>query len=96
MKCNIASEIKCVQESYPVAEKLAHAIQHGLEGFIVKNSIGESTGANDISHVCCVSNFKCYQRFHKTYRFKRHLSGTDNRRAKKEGNRKTFKLLLSR
>ena len=53
MKGNIASEIKRVRESYPDAEKLAHAIQHGLEGFIVKNSVGESTGANDISHVCC-------------------------------------------
>ena len=36
---DIVSEIKRV-ESYPDFGKLAHLIQHGLQGFIVK-SIGE-------------------------------------------------------
>ena len=33
------------------SEKLAHVIQHGLQGFIVKNMEGESTEANDLSHI---------------------------------------------
>jgi len=37
-------------ENYPDFEKLAHVIQHGLQGFKVKN-IGESTEANDLSHI---------------------------------------------
>ena len=59
-------------ENYPSFEKkMAHEIQHGLQGFIVKNIEGESTKTNDLSHilykwVCCVYNFKCYQRFNKT------------------------------
>ena len=44
------SEIKRV-ENYPDCEKLARVIQHGLQGFIVKNIKGESTEANDLSHV---------------------------------------------
>ena len=44
------SEIKRV-ESYPDFEKLARVIQHGLQGLIVKNIEGESTEANDLSHV---------------------------------------------
>ena len=44
------SEIKRV-ENYPDLEKLARVIQHGLQGFIVKNIKGESTEANDLSHV---------------------------------------------
>ena len=32
-------------------EKLSHIIEHGLQGFIVKNIEGESTEANDLSHV---------------------------------------------
>ena len=36
--------IKCV-ENYPDFEKLVHVIQHGLQGFIVKNTEGESTKA---------------------------------------------------
>ena len=64
------SEIKHV-ENYSDFEKLAHIIQHGLHGFIVKNIEGESMEANDLSHilwkwVCCENNFKCYQSFHKT------------------------------
>ena len=64
------SEIKSV-ENYPNFEKLAHVIQHGLQGFIVKNMEGESIEANDLSHilqkwVCCINNSKFYQRFHKT------------------------------
>jgi len=43
-------EIKHV-EHYPDFQKLAHVIQHGLQGFIVKNIKGESTGANDLSHI---------------------------------------------
>ena len=63
------SEIESV-ENYPNSEKLAHVIQHGLQGFIVKNMEGESTEANDLSHVlqkwvCCITNSKFYQRFHK-------------------------------
>ena len=38
-------------ENYPDLEKLAHVIQHGLQGFIVKNIKGESMEANDLSHV---------------------------------------------
>ena len=29
----------------------SHIIEHGLQGFIVKNIEGESTEANDLSHV---------------------------------------------
>jgi len=36
-------------ENYPDFEKLAHVIQHGLQGLIVKNIEGESTEANDLS-----------------------------------------------
>ena len=42
------SDIKRV-ENYPDFDKLAHVIQHGLQGFIVKNIEIESTGADDIS-----------------------------------------------
>ena len=44
------SEIKRL-EKYPDFEKLAHTIQHGLQGFTVKNIKGESTEANDLSHI---------------------------------------------
>ena len=58
-------------QNYPNFETLVHVIQHGLQGFIVKNIEGESTEANDLSlilekWVCCVNNFKFYQRFHKS------------------------------
>ena len=43
------SEIKRV-ENYTDFEKLSHVIEHGLQGFIVKNIEDESTGANDLSH----------------------------------------------
>ena len=46
---DFASEIKRV-ENYPDFEKLAHVIQHGLQGFIVKNIECESKEANDLSH----------------------------------------------
>ena len=36
-------------ENYPDFEKLAHIIQHGLQGFILKNIEGESTEANNLS-----------------------------------------------
>ena len=69
---DFVSEIKRV-DNYPDFEKLAHVIQHGLLGFIVKNIEGESTEANDRSHdfvdqkwICCVSYFKFYQRFRQT------------------------------
>ena len=42
------SEIKRV-EDYP--DFHSHVIQHGLQGFIVKNIEGESTEANDFSHI---------------------------------------------
>ena len=38
-------------ENYPDFEKLAHVIQHGLQGIIVKNIEGESTEAKDLSHI---------------------------------------------
>ena len=38
-------------KNYPDLEKLAHVIQHGLQGFIVKNIEGETTEANDFSHI---------------------------------------------
>jgi len=44
------SEIKPV-EKYPDFEKLVHVIQHGLQGFVVKNINVESTEANDRSHI---------------------------------------------
>ena len=44
------SEIKRV-ENYTDFEKLSHIIEHGLQGFIVKNIEGESTKANDLSHI---------------------------------------------
>jgi len=34
-------------ESYPDFDKLVRVIQHGPQGFIVKNIEGESTDAND-------------------------------------------------
>jgi len=42
------SDIKRV-ENYPDFDKLAHVIQHGPQGFIVKNIEGESMEANDLS-----------------------------------------------
>ena len=57
MKCKqmgvivFVSDIKRL-ENYPDFEKLAHVIMHGrLQGFIVKNLEGESTEANDVSHI---------------------------------------------
>ena len=38
-------------ENYPDFEKLAHIIQHGLQGFIVKNIESESSETNDLSHI---------------------------------------------
>jgi len=38
---DFVSEIKCV-ENYPYFEKLAHVIQHGLQGFVAKNIKGRS------------------------------------------------------
>ena len=32
-------------------EKLSHIIDYGLQGFVVKNIEGESTEANDLSHI---------------------------------------------
>ena len=31
--------------------KLSHKIEHGLQRFIVKNIEGETTEANDLSHI---------------------------------------------
>jgi len=47
---DFVSEIKRV-EKYPDFEKLARAIPHGLQGFMVKNIVGESTEVNDLSHI---------------------------------------------
>ena len=47
---DVVSEIKRV-ENYPDFENLAHVIQHGLQGFMVENIEGESTEANDFSHI---------------------------------------------
>ena len=44
------SEIKRVV-NYTDFEKLPHIIEHGLPRFIVKNVEGESTEANDLSHI---------------------------------------------
>ena len=43
-------EIKRVV-NYTDFEKLSHIIEHGLQGFIVKNIEGESAEANDLSHI---------------------------------------------
>ena len=45
----LVSEIKCVV-NYTDFEDLSHTIEHGLQGFIVKNIEGESTEANDLIH----------------------------------------------
>ena len=47
---HFVSEIKRV-ENYPDFEKLTHVIQHGLQVSKVKNFEGESTEANDLSHI---------------------------------------------
>jgi len=47
---NFVLEVKRV-ENYPDFEKLAQVIQHALEGFIVKNTEGESMEANDLGHI---------------------------------------------
>ena len=44
------SEIKLVV-NYTDFEKLSHIIEHGLQGFIVKNIEGESKWADDLSHI---------------------------------------------
>ena len=44
------SEIKYVV-NHPDFEKLAHVIQHDLQGFISNNFEAESTEANDLSHI---------------------------------------------
>ena len=44
------SEIKRVV-NHTDFEKLSHIIEHGLQGFIVKNIEGESTKVNDLCHV---------------------------------------------
>ena len=38
-------------EKYPGFENLVRIIQHGLQGFVVKNIDGESTEADDLSHI---------------------------------------------
>ena len=44
------SEIKRVVNNADF-EKLPHIIEHGLQGFIVKNIECESTEENDLSHI---------------------------------------------
>jgi len=38
-------------ENYPDFENLAQVIEHGLQEFTVKNNEGESTEANDLTHI---------------------------------------------
>ena len=47
---NFVLEIKHV-ENYTDFEKLAYVIQHGLQGFVVKNTEGKWTEANDLGHI---------------------------------------------
>ena len=47
---DFVSEIKRV-ENYSDFERLAHVIQHWLQGFIVKNIESESTEGNHLSHI---------------------------------------------
>ena len=66
---DFVSEVKRM-DNYSDFEKLAHVIQHGLQGFLVKNIECESTEANDLRHivykwVCYVNTSKFCQRFHK-------------------------------
>ena len=44
------SEIKRVV-NYTDFEKLSHIIEHGLQGFVVKNIKGELMEARDLSHI---------------------------------------------
>ena len=44
------SEIEHVV-NYTDFEKLSYIIEHGLQGFIVENIEGQSTEANDLSHI---------------------------------------------
>ena len=44
------SEIKSVV-NYTDFVKLSHIIEHGLQRFIVKKIEGETTEANDLSHI---------------------------------------------
>ena len=44
------SEIKR-EVNYTDFEKFSHIIEHGLQGFKVKNIEGEPTEANDLSHI---------------------------------------------
>ena len=37
--------------NYTDCEKLSRVIEHGLQGFIVKNIEGELTEANNLSHI---------------------------------------------
>ena len=46
----LVSEIQRVV-NYTDFEKLCHIIEHGLQGLIAKNIEGESTEANDLSHI---------------------------------------------
>jgi len=48
---DFVSEIMRV-ENYPDCEILAHVIQHGLQGFIVKSIEGESTEATILFIFC--------------------------------------------
>ena len=64
---DFVSEIKRVENCPGFKRKLAHEIQHGLQEFIIKNIEGESTEANDVSHilqkqVCCVNNSKRFNK----------------------------------
>ena len=47
-------------ENYPDFETLVHVIQHGLQGFIVKNIRGESTEAKHFLAVDLLSTFSLY------------------------------------
>ena len=49
----VSEQMKCVENCYDF-EKLAHVIQLGVQGFIVKNIEAESTEENDLSHTFVV------------------------------------------
>ena len=47
----ICKNIRFRDKATLISTKLSHIIEHGLQGFTVKNIEGESTEANDLSHI---------------------------------------------
>ena len=71
--------------NYTDIEKLSHIIEHGLQGFIVKNIQGESTEANDLKHILwlCPNVTNVFTKFNPLRGILNHR--TDARRANKNG-----------